>query len=98
MGGRKVAQLTDDLRVTPELKLSVDAGLEARQAPLLEVGDRGAGKRRVGKIRERGAPPKRKRRAPPIDRRSELAGRGRRAAIGEQPLEAREVQPPRLDA
>jgi hypothetical protein len=93
----ELLQLTDELPVTTESEICLDASLERGEAELLEAGDRGLRERLVREIGEGRASPQRKSLAKHARRLLGLALVERPHALVEKALEAIEIDLSRLD-
>ena len=97
VGGHQRVEFRDEAVVEAEGELTLDACLVGTQAQFVEAGDLRSGKRRKGKVDERGTPPESERaaqmgrRAPMIERRS------RRGTLDHERFEAQRVHRIRID-
>src|SRR5580765_6257047 len=94
----KRLELGEELRMSPELELGVQALLERRHAQLVESRDRCAGERLVREIRERSPTPQIERPAEQIGGRLCIAAFVRLGRVVRPTLEAIEIEPLRFDA
>ena len=96
--GHKRLHLADEIRVTAEREIGLDALLERHEPQLLEARDRRLGERLVREVGKRLPTPQRERRAQEPCRLLRVAGRACSARAIELALEARDVELVRLDS
>ena len=98
VGGDQRLELADELVVTAERELSLDAQLLRDELELLESGDRGLRERLVREVGERSAAPEGERLAELRRRLRDVPALKVAFGLGQQPLEPLQIQPVRPDA
>ena len=92
MVGDEPFQLRDGVRLAAELQVGVDPVLERAEAQLLEARALGRREGLVCDVGERGSAPQPQRLVELRRRRRGIPGGERRAAVGDEPLEAMQVE------